>query len=324
MKHLLFSCLCMCVVLVGQAQCFQWNAGFEGFLDNREYNSIDNPYTIFGTRAWGELGAQVHEKHRFMVGINYLLEMGGDSRRWPDPIVYYQYSDGHLDFYLGAFSRNHVNKQPLALFSDTLNYYRPNIQGLLLNYHWEWGSQNVFIDWVSRQSDVDPEHFIFGTSGRYRRGIWSFDNYIMMAHLAAKGIPDPDYHLRDNGGLNTNLGADLSERTPLDTLYLKGGLLLSLDRIRGVDSGWQTPAGFIGQLEARYGWAGFSALYYRGQGHYFEYGDPFYRLKEYTRLDIFVVPFRSSRIQIKADVGLHFANGQLDFSQQVLVSLRVN
>ncbi|RPI46081.1 MAG: hypothetical protein EHM46_01005 [Bacteroidetes bacterium] len=307
-----------------QAQPLGWNAGFDGFLDNREYYSINNPKTIFGSRTWGEIGADLEDGHRFRAGINYLYEFGYHATaHFPDPILYYQYEARGIDFLIGAFPRGNLPGFPPVFLSDTLDYYRPNIEGTLLGYTGEFWRQHVFIDWTSRQADDRPERFIFGITGNVHCGIFFLEDHFMMAHLAGKGIPDPGHHLRDNGGFNINLGLDLTDRTFLDSLVLRLGSLVSLDRTRGIDPGWQTPAGYIGQLDLNYGFIGLKGLYYRGDGHTFFYGDPFYRLGNYGRLDLYYMPFRKENVSLKIGIALHFAEGELDYSQQILLSARV-
>jgi hypothetical protein len=96
-------------------------------------------------------------------------------------------------------------------------------------------------------------------------------------------------------------------------------LLVSLDRIRGVYDGWETPAGFFARARLEYRGVGLHGTYYRGQGHEFIYGDSFYKAKEYGRMDIFWQPFKNKNVRGKIIISLHFIEKSLDFSQQVLV-----
>ncbi len=221
-------------------------------------------------------------------------------------------------------SRRHLLQYPLAFLADTLLYYRPNIEGTYLGYRGTWGHQIVFIDWTSRQTDINPERFMFGFSGNLHKGIFFLDHYFLMSHLAGKGIREPGFHLRDNGGLNVSLGVDLSQITFLDSLSFRAGSLVSLDRIRGVDDGWQTPAGFMGQFDAFYRNMGITGLLYTGKGHFFFYGDPFYQLGQYGRLDLYYSPFHNRKVNLKIDFVLHFAKSQIDYSQQILLSVALN
>jgi len=303
------------------SQDFEWNAGFDGFLDNREFYSIENPKTIFGSRLRGEIGGSLNETHRLRGGLNFLFEFGSDP--WvkrPDLTAYYELDYKPFNFFIGAFPRRNLLDFPIALMSDTLNYYRPNVQGIYLGFNKSWGYQNVFIDWTSRQTDTLPERFIFGFSGEARFGILFLNHHFMMGHFAGTAL-EVNNSLRDNGGFDLNIGTNLSSLVPLDTLLFSVGTLVSLDRDRQFYLDWQTPAGFkIGGMVMWKG-LGLEGLYYWGEGYTFLYGDPFYRLKKYGRMDIFWEPFRSGPVRGKINFILHFAEGQINYSQQILVSI---
>ena len=142
-------------------------------------------------------------------------------------------------------------------------------------------------------------------------------NYFLMGHFAGPGIHDPDHSVRDNIGYNIDAGMDLSGKTILDSLSISVGILGSFDRIRAEGDAWQTPVGFLGQASLMYKFAGIVALYYAGEGQTFLYGDPFYRFSNYGRLDLFILPFHTGPLHLKLDFGMHFANGQVDYSQQL-------
>jgi len=293
-------------------------AGFDAFLDNREYYSIENPQTIFGSRLRAELGGSLSGVHRLRVGINYLYEFGSsvDAHK-PNLTLYYEYNDLGIRLFAGAFPRRELLRYPLAMLSDTLHYYRPNIEGLYGGYSWYWGHQNAFLDWTSRQTDTIHERFMAGTSGSLFFRDFFLSNYFILSHFAGAGVYDPDHSIRDNMGYNINLGVDLSGKTILDSLCITVGILGSRDRIRAWGNDWNTPVGFLGEATFIYKFAGVSATYYAGEGQTFLYGDPFYRLDRYGRLDLFVLPFRHGPVVLKLDLGLHFARGQIDYSQQL-------
>lgn len=303
------------------AQDFEWNAGFDGFLDNREYFSIGIPKTMFGARLRGEIGASLGGQHRMRGGLNYLFEFGSDPWvRRPDVTLYYEFDHKPFDFFLGAFPRSALLDFPIALLSDTLDYYRPNIQGFYLDVKRSWGYENVFIDWTSRQTDTLPERFIFGFSGEVRYGILYFNHHFMMGHFAGAAL-EQHHPVRDNGGFDLNVGANLGELLPLDTLLLSAGTLVSLDRDRGSSDKWKSPYGLVIRGMVMWKGVGLEGLYYNGDGHTFLYGDPFYRLRQYGRLDVFWAPFRAGAVRGKLDVAFHFANGQVDYSQHILLSI---
>ncbi len=306
---------------IAGAQDFEWNAGFDGFLDNREYFSIGIPQTIFGARLRGEIGGSLNGVHRLRGGLNFLFEFGSDPWvRRPDITMYYELDREPFQFFIGAFPRHDLLHYPIALLSDTLDYYRPNIQGVYLGFRKSWGYQNVFIDWTSRQTDSLPERFIFAQSGEASFGLFFYNHHFMMGHFAGTAS-QPFQPVRDNGGFDLNLGTDLSRLVPLDTLLFSVGALVSLDRERQFGDAWQTPAGFTVRGMVMWKGLGLEGLFYKGEGHTFLYGDPFYRLKQYGRLDIFWAPFRSGAVRGKLNFILHFAGGQIDYSQQILLSI---
>src|SRR6202012_923761 len=89
------------------------------------------------------------------------------------PVAYYNFNNRNFQFYGGEFPREGlVNNFPRALLNDTLRYFRPNIQGLLAKYTNNSGTftETGFIDWLSRQTDVEREQFMFGDEGKYIPG----------------------------------------------------------------------------------------------------------------------------------------------------------
>jgi len=322
LSWLIFTCS------AGLSQQFEWKAMFDGFLDNREYfNPYQMPQTIFGSRIAGEIGGSFNGIHRLRAGLDYMYEYGGEIDAVPPIIImYYQYDRKPFTYYMGVFPRRDLLDYPLALLNDTLNYYRPYMQGIYLKAEKPWGYENVFIDWTSRQTDTHFERFLFGFSGRIDINRLFVSHHFLMGHFAGPGIPVPWHHLRDNGGFDINLGIDLSGATIFDTLSFSVGGLVSLDRTRSVDKGWQTPAGFLGQAQAIYRFAGIRTTLYLGEGHTFLYGDSFYKAGSYARIDLFVIPFHSPRITGKINWAIHLVEGPkgywtIDNSQQVLVTI---
>jgi len=306
-------------------QQLEWLIGVDGFLDNREYyNSVQIPQTMFGSGLSFEVGGNYDQLHRLRAGIHYIYEFGSE----PDaikllPTIYYQLTYKPFNFFIGAFPRRELLDYPLALLTDTLNYYRPNIEGSYLRYNWDWGYQNIFIDWTSRQTDTEFERFMIGFSGRFNYRFLYFSHHFLMGHFARSRIPPHDFHLRDNGGFDVNLGVDLSGITFFDTLSFSAGALVSLDRIRHVYEGYETPAGLLAQLLMSYKGVGLEGTYYRGQGHEFLYGDSFYKATEYGRMDLFWQPFNKTNVRGKVVFSIHFIEQTIDYSQQIIVSIDI-
>ena len=166
MKRFLAFVICI-LPLTGLTQTFNYNITFEGIGDNREYFSGKaNSQTILGSRGAFEAGIKI-DNHQMMVGLSHLLEFGSElNYHQPKLTLYYQYTDAQKDFLFGAFPRRNRINFPLAMLTDTLQYYRPNIEGLYGEVRWGWGHQNAFVDWVSRQTDIKRENFMAGASGK--------------------------------------------------------------------------------------------------------------------------------------------------------------
>ena len=167
------------------------------------------------------------------------------------PVAYYSFTSKMWLFNAGEFPREGLTTDfPRALLNDTLMYFRPNIQGLLARYKSDNGTftETGFIDWLSRQTDVDREQFMFGASGKWRPnayGPFYVSHYFMLMHDAGAAILLPNDHIGDNGGFEIKLGLDLTHKqTTFDSLSFEAGTLVSLERVRGLD-GFQTPKGAL-------------------------------------------------------------------------------
>jgi hypothetical protein len=73
---------------------------------------------------------------------------------------------------------------PLALMTDTFQYYRPVLEGILIDYRTPGFRHNIWIDWTSRQSYRKREAFLLGFSGYAERGMLIWQHHFIMTHLA--------------------------------------------------------------------------------------------------------------------------------------------
>src|SRR5476649_2928839 len=138
--YLLVSIITSSVAFAQQQQSQQTvdvNFNALGFLDNREYKAfIPRSHTFSGTRTTLDFGLNLDSLNHFIVGANMLHEFGailffGDVA----PVAYFNYQSKKWLFNAGEFPREGLTTDfPRALLTDTLMYYRPNIQGLLARY----------------------------------------------------------------------------------------------------------------------------------------------------------------------------------------------
>jgi hypothetical protein len=315
--------LCLAGSLNMAAQQFEWKAGFFGFFDNREYFSDSTiPQTMGGENLSAEAGFAFDDRNRFRAGISYTYENGskGDYLL-PDVILYYKGEWKPATFYIGSFPRHQLISHPFAMLTDTLLYYRPMVEGMFLEHRRDWGFQNIWLDWTSRQTDTKRETFLLGASGQFHRGIFLYNHHFLMYHFAGPGVSLPDDHIRDNGGINAMTGVDLSRKTFFDTATFTTGFLMSYDQLRHVFD-MRFMWGWLSDLNLNYKGFGLHGVYYRGESQVFLYGDGFYESESYGRADIYFQKSWLARIAGRLEFSLHFLPGHLDFAYAV--SIRAN
>jgi hypothetical protein len=299
-----------------KAQKLEGSLDYFGFADNREYAASKRfSQTIFGNRLSPEIGIGLDSVNHLRVGFNALYEFGSKGISNVDPVIYYRNTRNHWDFYIGSFPRqNLLDDYPRALFKDTLNYYRPNVKGMLWKFENKHGKEVMWIDWTSRQTNFDKETFLFGLSGVAKFGSFYFSHYGYMFHNAGPGIPIPGDHVQDSGGAIFKFGVDLSKKTFLDSLNISAGSFTSLERIRDVTD-LNTPTGFILDTYASYKKFSITNTFYTGQKHHIIYGDQFYTANTYDRVDLGWSFIKYLNIEGKFVLSLHFVEGVVDNQQ---------
>jgi uncharacterized protein YceK len=318
-RYLLIILFAFALKATTQSQVFRYKLGYFGFLDNREYfNPYVNDQTIFGSRIYGEVGLSLNDNNKIMAGIDYLYEFGSKGELLaPDITLYYNGRYKNLDFYLGAFPRLNYIDMPMALMIDTFQYYRPNVEGMLLDYKTSAFRHNLWIDWTGRQSFDKREAFMAGFSGWVKKGIFTYQHHVVMSHIAGSTNQNADEHLRDNGGYSAMIGLDLSSSTGLDTLAFSAGFLGSWDRLRGVYD-LVFPFGWLGEMEAGYKGFGLHGILYSGESQDIVSGDGFYKSAFYSRADVYYQIARSG-IEGQIQFSFHFVPETVDMSMSLMI-----
>ena len=311
--------------LTSFAQKLEYQVQFHGIGDNREFDSDKGyPQTILGERTSFEIGTTVEGNHQFRIGLDHLFEFGSEvDEQKPKLIAYYHYEDKQKAFYFGAFPRLDLINFPLALLTDTLNYYRPNIEGLYGRYNWDWGHQLGFIDWTSRQTDNRRETFLAGLSGEIRYRSFFFQNYLTLFHYAGKAIEVETDHIEDNFGAVLYVGSDLEKVIPLKRAYIRAGVLESSVRNRGEGTGFENTFSFTGELYGESKFFALRATFSEGDGHDLMNGDHLYRAGNYIRTDVYWKFINGEHIQARFNLSFHLIDGSvLNQSQQMSVLYR--
>ncbi len=305
------------------SQGFVYKAGFFGFFDNREYfNEFVNDQTIFGSRISGELGYTFNQNNRIMAGINHLYEFGSNEWIAPEYTAYYYGTSNKASIYLGSFPRVNTIRMPLALLTDTFNYYRPNTQGIYVEFHNKAFVQNIWMDWTGRQSFDRKESFLIGMSGFYRKGIFAYQHHLVLTHLAHTSNTMIDEHIRDNGGYAVLPGINLTDRFKLDSIAIFAGVLGSVDRLRGIYD-FSFPVGFMGEAVVEYKNVGMHGLVYAGDNQVITSGDGLYKSEFYSRIDAYYQK-NNNQINGKVQVSMHMLPGVVDISMSLVIRATIN
>jgi hypothetical protein len=319
MKKLILVAFVLLPVL-GFAQIFEYQVLFEGIGDNREFFSGKaRSQTILGSRGAFELGVS-HGLHKIRGGFSHLFEFGSDlDYHKPRFTMYYEYADEEKTFLFGAFPRRGRIDFPLAMLTDTLLYYRPNIEGMFGEVRWDWGHQIGFVDWVSRQTDISRENFMAGFSGEiHHKGLF-LQNYMLLFHDAGPAIAVPGDRIKDYLGFALQAGV----RTVADPVwsgYLKAGVLGSSFRERSVTDGFVNAFSFFAEANGRWHSYGLKSVLHSGSGHRFAYGDLFYRLNNYWRTDVIWYFINRKNVRGRFNLSFHLIDwNDLDQQQQLSI-----
>ncbi|MCK5135276.1 MAG: hypothetical protein KAR19_05765 [Bacteroidales bacterium] len=308
--------------LYSTAQTPEFYLGFDQILDNREYFT---PYakhqTIFGARINAGASFSLDSVHSVHAGINYMYEFGGELLGVEPQIdLYYRYKTENLQIYFGSFPRRDLMNYPLFLLTDSLDYYRPNIEGASIRYSWDWGTVHGWVDWTGRASEDTRESILAGIDATFRAGLFYFSPTLTRYHLARSEAADDHNHIRDDGAIMLLAGIDLSDRIPLDLFNFASGLATTYERT--MPSDYLLFNGWFSQLDMKRSIFGIKGIYYLGDSSPLLYGEPLYSSGNYGRLDFFVDPFKNPRISSKFGWNLHFLPGEgILHSQQILIHI---
>lgn len=319
MKKLLFVLLILLPYL-GMNQNFEYQVLFEGIGDNREFFSNKAlPQTILGSRGAFELGVEF-DGHRIRGGVSQLQEFGSDlDFHKPKLTLYYQFIDEQKEFIFGSFPRRGKIDFPLAMLTDTLLYYRPNIEGMFGEVRWDWGKQNGFVDWVSRQTDIKRENFMAGFSGEIFHKNLFVQNYLLMFHDAGPAIDIPGDHIKDYLGYALQAGIRTSEDSGFNG-YFKAGVLNSSFRERSVTNGFINSSSLFVEAKGRYKNYGVKSVLSSGGSHKFAYGDRFFQVKNYWRTDLIWYFINHEKVKGIFNLSFHLIEwNDLDQQQQLSI-----
>jgi hypothetical protein len=311
----------ICLFFITQVHVFgqKYTAGVDylGFADNREYsNPIQIPQTFFGFRIQPFLETKIDSVHVLHIGVNALYEFGGqiESKNFV-PSIYYHYNSNPLSFKIGSFERRKdLNAYPLALLSDSLLYFRPNISGLNTKFSKNRFQSSIWVDWLSRQTEVKKEQFLFGLTAKYKVNSYFIENVFSMLHDAFASKRSETDVLYDNGANVLRIGFEFGKKSSIDSLRGSIGLLNAYQRARALNI-LETPKGLLSEFYVKKSWFAFKNTFYKGQGLNQVYGDHFYKEKFYNRTDFIFLPVQHKKVTGEFIWSFHKTPGYLDNQQ---------
>lgn len=324
-------------VFTGSAQEKVWKLGVNSFFDNTEFghSQIQSPQTMAGVHLTPEFGLKVDSVHRIFAGVDLMHEFGSNKTLdFIHPIAYYQYDAAPFKFYMGAFPRKLVLEDyPRIFFTDSINNYRPVMNG----FCWEFSSNKSYIrawlDWTSRQTRNRHETFFMGESARLDLGLFFAQHFGYMFHYA--GVIDPlvPEGLHDNGMYLTSVGVNLAEKMGFDKLETSLGWAVGIEDERVGVQHWLAHHALMSETKIEYRGVGLENTFYRGDGQMSFYrdhgmnlywGDRIYRARTYDRADLFIRFLNSDLVQTKLVYTLHFAENQMYNEQSLYASFNMD
>ena len=313
------------------AQKFVYQSGVHSFFNNNEFTgcTVKTSQTMTGVHFVPQIGFSYQEKHHIFVGIDAMHEFGSERAvDFYDPVAYYQFDGKPFVFYMGAFPRKPLlTHYPRMFFRDSVQNYRPVMNGIF----WEYRSKkddyaNLWLDWISRQSEQRREAFFMGWSGKVHFGIFYGQHLGYMFHFAATKNPSTPESVQDNGLMLTSAGVDLSKRVNFEKLELNIGWSSGLEQDRGTDDGWRHSRGFLSELKVEYRGIGLLNTLYSGRGQQvfhnrfpdgLYWGDQVYRASKYDRADFYVDFIKNQVVNVRLTYSLHFLEKKM-FHEQTL------
>lgn len=325
---ILFTC---CITI--SAQKLSWRGDLEYFFDNAEFarSSLTNDYTLTGVHIAPQIGVNWDENHSIFGGIDVMgLSGSGNIIDQAKLLAYYQYTSDKVEFYAGAFPRQDLFSNYSELFfQDSINFYRPVIQGLYFKYGNPDAFVNIWLDWNGLRTPEIRETFFIGISGYKKWKLFFADFQTYIFHFANTLPSNPDFNVCDNFQGQISAGVDLTELVPLNKLLFSAGALAGFERDRKEIDKPYIPIGAVLKSEIRYKFLGLDLLYYGGKSRmkfYDRYGadlywsTPFLRSNHYLQGKLYANVIQNRFVKAQISLKAHYSENKFFFEQQFSLS----
>lgn len=313
-----------------------WHIDLGATFDNREGDGQHTASeTYFITSLAPEIGLKFTKHDRIAGGAVWIQPIENTIKNGKIyPTLYYRHEGEKWKFSMGMFPMSQL-RQPLPgfLWSDSLTYYQKNLRGALLQYQTKLGFFDAYIDWRGIQSKKQREAFNIVFHGEFHKekNLFLAGGYAMMNHLAKTFNADENQYVIDNFLINPYLGIDLSHKIPIDSLVIKGGGLITVERHRKTGN-WVTPGGFWLEVLGEWKFLGLRNSLYRGGklfpmygefGNLLYQGEPYYASSFYDRLDVYGKLYHNKFVEIEAQLNFNFTKEGFMFYQRLLLNVDI-
>lgn len=322
----------LCMPASAQGQKLTWSVDFGSVFDNREGDkTYTRAETYFFTSLAPEIGLQFTRRDRIAGGVVWNQPIG---REWEgarvSPTLYYRHEARRWSMSMGMFPRTQLHEElPGFLWCDSLRYFQRNIRGALFQYHSPEAFIDFYLDWRQMQTVKDREAFNIVFHGQWspRRGRFFVGGHVMMNHYALTRHSPANQHIVDNFLVNPYVGVDFSGATALDSLCVRAGGLLTVERNRAYDH-WSAPGGGWLEVVAEWRWLGLKNSFYAGgrllpsygefRGQLYP-GEPFYSSPFYNRTDVYARIVNNRWVNLEAALDFNVAKNSFIFYQRLLL-----
>lgn len=332
-----------CGAAAAQSKLWDYDADFEYYFDNREFDyrlmNYTTSMTINAARLTPWVGLRIPQRgfvtHTLRVGADLKRNMGEQlpASSALDELLFYYNVDAvlrraRISGTFGLYPRKmSEGEYSYAFMSDSLRFFDNNLEGVLIKWRSPRLYSEIGCDWMGKYGQGRRERFKIFSAGRWKLldGLSAGWAAVMYHYAGSVGQPG----VVDNHLLNPYLRYDFSNSTRLDELSLQFGGLLSYQWDRLEDEGC-LPMGAEMIFHMRYRKLGLRNDLYVGDdlmpyysrerygkkyGTELYTGSPFYRGgRGYDRLEVYWEPHIASWLRLNVSFVFHFTDQMQPFS----------
>ena len=294
---LLSALLLWAVPSLVHAQHAKIGADVFSFFDNSEGDdSYRDALTHAGIRITPFLSVSTDDSiHSITGGYSFLYDYGERKLGRSDVELYYQYKHDKLRVLFGCFPRTKMReKMPEYLICDSINYYRPEINGFDFLYTIDNGFVEAFCDWTQLRSYEEREQFMAGLMAHFRLNDWfqlGIDGHLY--HYALE-YGNKNQFIHEAATSHPYIGVLFNDEKRDFHYDFRAGMLFQIDRDRQ-EGKWHSPFGFVADADVRLKRFVINETFYCGKSQQFfgnqgfgkyYWGDTFLQSNWYSRTDL--------------------------------------